>query len=246
MSACIRLRKGRPSERNASFKACLDPRADRSARSAVPPQGANQYPTLFPSDAKLSPVAKLVFRELEIDGYPSGSLDDHILNPDDAVSQRVTQGFADAFGREALSALHEALTTHVPVVHALPSAEFPIVFLPRPGGGDIQVNPLAPAEAYVRFHEVRFHEVREPYFVKAAADEPRPRRGSWSRQFVADKPQNIGIGIGKMRTRFRATMPRALDRREAKLYRYANGGRFPRWHDRRVLESIKRYSRLMA
>ena len=203
-------------------------------------QAANRLPEVFPSiDAKKSLHCKLVFRPLEVSGHPTRSLADHILNPDDAVSPKVIKGFGEAFGEDALDALREALTRPLGVIKSLPAAEFPIIFLPRPGGGDLQATPIAPAEAYVRFREVT-----EPYFCKQEDDEPRVSRGRWRRQFVADKPQNISSAVGKQRTRFFASMPSVLDQWSAELHRYANGGRFPMWRDDGVVDAVEAYANL--
>lgn len=200
----------------------------------------NRHPELFPSiDAGYAKHCKIAFRPLEVAGHPTRSLADHILNPDEEVSPVVVQGFADAFGDDALLALCEALKTPLPVITSLPVAEFPIVFLPRPGGGDLQATPIAPAEAYVRFGEVT-----EPYFKKQGQGERVPR-GRWGKQFVADKPQNISSAVGKQRTRFFAEMPAVLDRWSAELYRYAHGGMFPRWYDDRIVDEIDGYANLL-
>ena len=177
-------------------------------------QRDNRRPELFPSlDARKSPIAKVVFRPLEVVGHQTRSLADHIRNPDD-LSPTVTKGFADAFGEDALDVLRTALTTPLPPITKLAVAEFPIIFLPRPGGGDLQATPLAPAVAYVRHREVR-----DPYFQKHEEGQPRPPLGRWQQQHVADKPQNISSAVGKQRTRFLATMPRMLDQWSADLHR---------------------------
>ena len=181
----------------------------------------NRHPELFPSiDAGYAKHCKLVFRPLEVAGHPTRSLADHILNPDEVVSPKVMAGFSDAFGEDALDALCEALTTPLPPIKSLPAAEFPIIFLPRPGGGDLQATPIAPAEAYVRFGEVT-----EPFFRKQEEGEPRVPRGRWRRQFVADKPQNISSAVGKQRTRVlraNAARARSMECRASSL-------RPPRW-----------------
>ena len=150
------------------------------------------------------------------------------------------KGFAKAFGDEALETLRRTLTEPLPEIETLPAAEFPIIFLPRPGGGDIQATPLAPAEAYVRFGEVT-----EPYFRKNEEGQPPAPRGQWRRQFVADKPQNISGAVGKQRRRFFAKMPRVLDRWSAELHRYAHGGRFPLWRDDDVVDAVFAYADLL-
>jgi hypothetical protein len=188
----------------------------------------------------LAPVAKLVFRPLEVSGHPTRSLAEHILSPDE-ISPLVTKGFADAFHQDALEALRNALTTPPPTVETLPAEEFPIIFLPRPGGGDLQATPLAPVEAYVRFGEIT-----EPYFRKHEEGQPRAPRGRWQRQFVADKPQNISSAVGQQRTRFFATMPLVLDDRSAELHRYTQGGRFPRWRDSAIVDAVDAYAKLLS
>lgn len=202
---------------------------------------ADRHPELVPSiDAKMAPVAKLVFRPLEVAGHPTRTLADHILNPDDDVSPKVLEGFATAFGEDALEALREALTTPLPPIKSLPAAEFPIIFLPRPGGGDLQATPVAPAEAYIRFREVT-----EPYFRKQEEGASRVPRGRWIKQFVSDKPQNISSAVGQQRTRFWATMPRVLAQWSAELHRYAHGGRFPLWRDDGVIGEVEAYAKLL-
>lgn len=201
--------------------------------------GANRHPSLVPSiDAKKARVAKIVFRPLEVAGFAPRHIVEHVLNPDE-LSPIVLSGFAAAFGQDALDALRDALTKPLQVVGRLPVAEFPIVFLPRPGGGDLQASPLAPAEAYIRMEEVT-----APFFLKREEGQS-PRRGSWHRQEVSAKPQNISGAVGKRRTRFMAQMPRALSQWEAELHRYAHGGSFPRWRDDAVAEAVMRYADLL-
>lgn len=202
--------------------------------------GANRQPDLVPSlDAKMARVAKIVFRPLEVAGHPVRHLADHILNPDD-LSPSVLEGFADAFGKETLVALRNALTELLPPITRLPHAEFPIIFLPRPGGGDLQATPLAPAGAYVRMSEVT-----APFRFKQSTDHPAPRRGRWHRQHVSGKPQNISGAVGPRRTRFMATMPRLLDRLDAEIHRYVLGGGFPLWRDEGVAAEVERYADLV-
>ena len=205
------------------------------------PRGAGQHPDLVPSiDAKKAPVAKIVFRPLEVAGHAPRHLADHILSPDD-LSPTVLEGFATAFGRDALEELRGALTAPLPPVTRLPSAEFPTVFLPRPGGGDIQATPLAPAETYVRMNEVA-----APYFLKREEGRPQPPRGRWHHQEVSSKPQNISGAVGKRRTRFLAKMPLVLDWWEAELHRYPRGGAFPLWHNAAVVDAVMGYGDLLG
>ena len=203
-------------------------------------RGANRAAGYVPSpDAKKSLVAKLLFRPLEIESAAPKSLAEHILEPDE-LSERVTTAFASVFGDDSLEVLRSALLEPLPPITQLPAAEFPIVFLPRPGGGDIQATPLAPAEAYVRMREVT-----EPYFHKREEGAPPPHRGRWLKQFVSDKTQNISSAICPRRTRFLATMPSVLARRDAELHRFVRGGAFPRWRDDAVVGAVEAYAALL-
>jgi hypothetical protein len=203
------------------------------------PRDENRHPAMFSSlDAGAARVAKVVFRPLEIEGHATRSLADHILNAEE-ISSHVAEGFVSAFGEDSLEALRKALTAPPPAITTLPVAEFPIIFLPRPGGGDLQVTPLAPAEAYARFGEVM-----APYFLKNEEGKLAPR-GTWHWQYVSDKPQNISGSFGKTRTRFLATMPRVLQRWDAELHRYANGGMFPYFRDGTIIEAVDRYAKLI-
>ena len=180
----------------------------------------------------------MVFRPLEILDSEPRSLIDHILNPDER-SPKVRQGFASAFGRECLDALQDALAEPL-AVSTLPAVEFPIIFLPRPGGGDIQATPLAPAAAYEQMRNVQ-----EPYFRKREDGQPPPPRGWWCNRELSAHPQNISAAIGPSRVRFFARMPQVAAYWEALLYRYAHGGPFPRWRDDKITGSVLRYARLL-
>lgn len=219
----------------------ITPRAEIGQHMVrIPSAKTNLQSTLWPSiDAQMAPVTKLIFRPWETVDYAQRSLVDHIRNPDD-LSPLVTKGFSDAFGADCLNALQEALTNPIPDITLLPAAEFPIIFVPRPGGGDLQVTPIAPAEAYVRFRDVT-----EAYFRKQDDGGPPVPRGRWHRQQVTSKPQNISSAVGPQRTRFRASMPRVLDLTSAEFHRYANGGRFPMWRDESVVKAVASYASLL-
>lgn len=206
----------------------------------VRPAAANEAKALAPStDAKLAPVAKVVFRPLEVEGHAPRSLVDHIINPDD-LSPAVTEAFAEVFGEDSLAELRKSLTSPLPEITTLPAAEFPIIFLPRPGGGDLQVTPIAPAESYIQYRDVT-----DPYFRKQEDGGAPIPRGRWHHQVVTTKQQNISSAVGQRRTRFLATMPRVLDRYNADLHRYAHGGRFLRWRDKSVAEAVAGYAALL-
>lgn len=220
----------------------ISPRAagDQSVMR-LPAKESNQQPDLIPSvNAADIPVAKIAFRPLEVLGQPTKSLVDHIQNPDE-VSDRVTEAFATVFGAYVLDALKTALSTAPAPITRLPAAQFPVVFIPNPAGGDLQATPIAPAAAYMAMRGVV-----APYYRKQEKDGPKIPRGSWSRQAVSAKPQNISGAIGGPRIRFHARFPQSLQRFEAEIYRFAASGRFPRMSSEDTAERVLRYADLLA
>lgn len=196
--------------------------------------------SLLPSvNAPDIPFCKLVFRPLEVSGHLPMSVVDHILNPAQH-SESVLGAFASVFGQSVLSVMKEVLQSTPAVPTKLGAGEFPIIFIPRPGGGDLQITPVSPATTFMGMKRVT-----DPYFQKAQPGEPRPPRGRWVKQSISSKPQNISGAIGGPRVRFLATMPSAMHQVEAELYRYAQGGGFPRWRDNEVTAWILRYAEML-
>ena len=183
--------------------------------------------------------AKVLFRPLEIHGETARCLVDHARNPGD-ISERIFEAFARVFGEEARKAVLNALLESPPAVEKLAAGEFPIIFVPRPGGGDLQITPVSPAAAYMAMKRVT-----EPYFQKQSQGAPRVPRGRWHRQKVSDKPQNISGAIGGPRVRFLAEMPSGMAQMEAELFRFVHGGSFPRWRDSDIAERILKYADLL-
>lgn len=201
---------------------------------------ANRKFSILPSvNAPDIPFCKVVFRPLEVIGHPSKSMVDHILNPEDH-SGPVLNAFAEVFGYDVLEALQEILLSDPKTPLKLGAGEFPIIFIPRPGGGDLQITPVSPASTFMGMKRVT-----DPYFQKAQPDGPRPPRGRWTRQAVSSKPQNISGAIGGPRVRFLATMPPTMRQGEAELYRYVHGGGFPRWRDDEVSIWVLRYADML-
>jgi hypothetical protein len=202
---------------------------------------SNEMPAFLPSvNAPDIPVAKIVHRPLEIISHGVRSVADHIMNPDD-ISHRVLGAFAEVFGEEALIALRDALCVTVTEIVSLPDAgDFPIIFLPRPGGGDIQATPVSPSENFMGFKRMA-----DAWFMKREKDAPPVPRGKWDRQTLSAKPQNISGAIGGSRMRFLATMPGVLLQFEAEILRFSKGGSFPRWRDPDVADMILRYAKML-
>lgn len=201
---------------------------------------SSQRATVLPSvNAPDIPFCKVIFRPLEITGHPAMSVVDHILNPVEA-SESVLSAFASVFGQEVLTLMKTLLTSAPAAPTKLAAGEFPIIFIPRPGGGDLQVTPVSPAATFMGMKRVTSH-----YFQKAAPDEPRPPRGRWTKQSISSKPQNISGAIGGPRVRFLATMPPTMQQTDAELYRYVQGGSFPRWRDDEVAVWVLRYADML-
>ena len=202
--------------------------------------GANEMPSFHASvDVKLFASAGILLDKIRVRGHPERRLVDHLMSPDD-LSPKLCAAFATVFGQDALDALRAALQSEAPAITRLPAANFPIVFAARPGGGDLQVTPLAPAEAHVNFRQVT-----EAFFDDAEEGRPLPRRGRWHRQTLSGKSQNIGYAIPASRRRFLATMPNVMGHEEAELHAYLQGGLFPRWWDPDVKEAVLRYDDLL-
>lgn len=219
----------------------VSPRADgEHACLFFEEQGSNRRPQILPStNAPDIPFCKVIWRPLEIIGYPTLSTVDHILNPID-ISPKVLDAFARVFGQDVLDAMRETLLETPKRVEKLAAGEFPIIFIPRPGGGDLQITPVSPAASFMDMKRVT-----DPYFQKASKEMPRPPRGRWHRQAVSSKPQNISGAIGGPRARFMAVMPPGMTQFDAELHRFLHGGSFPRWREPDVEVWVLRYAEML-
>jgi hypothetical protein len=202
--------------------------------------GQNRRPAPLSSvNAPDIPFCKVIFRPLELEGTDPMSVVDHVLNPAHH-SDQVLDAFATVFGADTLQAIRDVLLGPAPVPTKLAAENFPIFFVPRPGGGDLQITPVAPAQTFMGIKRVK-----DLYFEKATPDRPRPPRGRWHAQAVSSKPQNISGAIGGARVRFLATMPATMRQEAAELYRYVHGGGFPRWRDEEVRVWVLRYGDML-
>jgi len=201
----------------------ITPRAE-SGQSVLRMQspGANAPDELFPSiNSSDIPFAKILFRPLEIDGYAPASVVDAIVM-ESSVSEAILNAFEEVFGAECLQAARDIFIAGPPEVTDLPRGEFPIIFLPSPDGGDLQVTPISPIAAFMGFKEMS-----APYFAKRVAGDPPIARGKWVKQSISSQMQNITGKIGGPRQRFLAEMPAPLTRGMAELHRFLRGGTFP-------------------
>ena len=182
---------------------------------------------------------RIVFRPIAIAGQPgSRTIFDHLARPDNH-SPAIAASFAAAFGEEALDALREAVCNPAPPITELPGGEFPIVFLPNPAGGDLQVTPISPAEAWMHMGAGMGH-----FFTKSVKGEPPPRRGRWSRQAVTGKMNNVSIMLGGTRRRFDAGFPDMAPASQSAIWAFARGGPLPSLRDELVSDALGEYVRL--
>lgn len=192
-------------------------------------------------NAPLIPFAKIVFRPLEIEGHSAKSIVEHLLYPDE-ISAKVLDAFAFVFGQDCLDSLANAILSDAPEITQLPDAgEFPIIFLPGPDGGDIQVTPVSPIETYMGFKEMSAW-----WFQKQEKNGPRPPRGRWDRQSVSAQMQNISGAIGGSRQRFFSSIPTVMAESEAGLLRFVKNGSFPRFRSKEVVDLMTAYLELRA
>ncbi|SFQ69117.1 hypothetical protein SAMN05421853_1236 [Roseivivax halotolerans] len=212
-----------------------------SAILYVAPPTANKRPKVLPSvNAPDIPFCKVLYRPLEIEGRPPRSVVDDIMNPDD-YSDTVLNAFASVFGKDVLDAAREALLNSPKQVTKLAAGEFPIIFVPRAGGGDLQLTPVAPATAFMGVKAA----INALYERKKASGLPIPQRGAFEAQSISSKPQNISGAIGGPRKRIIAKLPQVMEQAEAEIHRYIHGGSFPRWRDDAVAEWVIRYADML-
>lgn len=200
----------------------------------------NEQPAILPSvNAPDIPFAKVLYRPLEIIGRPSRSVIDDIRNPDDQ-SDQVLQAFAYVFGANVLQAIKDVFLQPALPVSKLAAGEFPIIFVPRPDGRDLQITPVSPATAFMGVKGVW----NDLYDRKKAAGLVIAH-GASEGQSISSKPQNISGAIGGPRRRIVARMPAVLDQGDADLHRYIQGGSFPRWREDAVRDWVLRYADLL-
>lgn len=209
-----------------------------SAVLYIQPSGTNERPDILPSvNAPDIPYCKVLYRPLEFEGRPARSVVDDIMNPDD-LSDVVLQAFASVFGQDVLDAARDALLYSPKKVKKLAAGEFPIIFVPRATGGDLQLTPVSPAMAFMGVKAA----INALYERKEAIGLPR---GAFETQSISSKPQNISGAIGGPRKRIMARLPHVMEQAEAEMHRYVHGGSFPRWRDNAVANWVIRYADML-
>ena len=73
----------------------------------------------------------------------------------------------------------------------------------------------------------------------------RVPRGKWHKRAISSKPQNISGAIGGPRCSFLAEMPSVMHKLDAEIYRFVNGGSFPRWNEPEIDTSVLKYADLL-
>ena len=186
---------------------------------------ANRRPKVLPStNAPDIPYCKVLYRPLEILGHSTRCIVDDVMNPDEA-SGTVLEAFASVFGQDVLE---------------LAAGEFPIVFVPRPDGSDLQITPVSPAIAFMGMKGVI-----DALYERRRAESTKVPYGAFQNQSISSKPQNISGAIGGPRRRIMARMPPVLEQFDAEIHRYVHGGSFPRWRDRTVADWVLRYADML-
>jgi len=220
----------------------VSPRVDGDhACLYIEPSNSNARPKILPStNAPDIPFCKVLFRPLEILDHSTASVIDHVMNPEDA-SAKVLEAFASVFGVEILDVVKQTLLDSARRVTKLASGEFPIIYVPRVGGGDLQITPVAPASA---FNGMR--AATGGFFLEQEENKPKVSRGKFHKQAISGKPQNISGAIGGTRTRLLAEMPAVFARDDAEIYRFVQGGSFPRWRDSSVATWVLKYADMLT
>lgn len=200
----------------------------------------NYREDLMPSVPSASiPVAKLIFRPLEIEGYEPQSVVDAISNPNE-ISPQIKNAFAKVFGLDCLDALSSVIIGDAPLVVRLPADNFPIIFLPDGNGGDLQVTPVSPAASYMDMTSIS-----APYRKFRKRSDPPFPRGKWARQAALAQMQNISGMIYGDRFRFLAELPLPMQRSSVEIFKYVKGGRFPSFRDASIADKVIRLDDLV-
>jgi hypothetical protein len=201
---------------------------------------AKRQPKMLPStNAPDIPYCKVIYRPLEIIGYSTRCIVDDVMNPDEA-SETILEAFASVFGEDVLSTMRVALLEKSKTVSKLAAGEFPIIFVPRPDGTDLQVTPVSPATAFMGMKRVI-----DALYDRRRAESSKVPYGTFLNQSVSSKPQNISGAIGGPRRRIMAFMPAVLDQFDAEIHRYVLGGSFPRMRELAIADWVLRYADML-
>lgn len=201
----------------------------------------------FPN-AAIIPLAKALFRKVTIEGHNGDAVTTSLM---DAISADglhkglLLSAAAEAYGGECLQALVQGLAAPSEIT-SLHHENMPVIFLPNPQGGDIQITPVSPASSYMVMKgladdlDPRWTSKRKK--VGEAAGEPQ-RRGRFAGQTLSGSPQNISGMIGGPRMRFMADFPAPISAHAAAIRRMVMGGEPPALRDIAIVEIMRTFVR---
>lgn len=198
----------------------------------------------FPN-AGYSKLAKAMFRQIRIVGHNGDESLTSLAQAFHSESLHVStlvDAAKSAFGDECIDAFIEGLGAPREIRN-LHTENMPIVFLPSPAGGDIQVTPVSPASAFMDVSRQT-----SVFFLKDERDKngiitKRQRRGNFARHSISSKPQNITAMIGGGRQRFVARFPEIAGQTEAGIRRMLRGGPVPALREPVLTEIMLSFAR---
>jgi hypothetical protein len=174
---------------------------------------------------------KVLLRRIEIEGNGSPISLAASAFTKSPLLPTMLDAFEGVFGSEARAAfeqgVHEKLTSR-PQIH-VGKENYPVFYVPGDAGGDLQVAPSGSIQAHNNMHTLMSRML-----TKAKQDrlDGRPATyGEWSRLAMSGKSQNIIVGGPATRVRFQADVPPVLQDLDARIWRYLQGGEYPRMLD---------------
>ena len=222
----------------------ISPRADGSQACLIfqPFRGEGTIEIWPSTNAPDIPFAKVLFRPIGIEGHTDRGFRcviDEIIRPD-SLSEDVLDAFKKVFGQDVFDAIRDGLLSNHKV-RQLPDKEFPIVFVPNPFGGDLQITPVSPAASIEAIYQAT------GYFRKKEEAQFKVPPRKLNEKLISDKPQNVS---GKLHKKHHGLyllgeMPEVLSASRSEMFRYIHGGKFPRWRDPAVVDWTIRYADML-
>lgn len=203
----------------------------------------NGYPQLAASgNGALAQYMKVLLRPIAIFGQEGEpSLFQRAFSG--AANDPLLQSFAAVFGDEALEELLAGIQDRRqpprPTAHY---ENMPIFFVPGQDGGDLQVTPAGYIAAHANMKTLSIR-MRSAGKIAREKKDPDATYGEWRDLSFSNKPQNLIVGAPTTRTRFVSRFPTILSLFETDLWRWTNGGSFPRFRDFEVARALVLYAR---